>query len=89
MKVTVDVDPDLYRAIKVEAARSDTSVREILAEAIAGWLERREADEDRRSAEAALAEYRRDGGVAAADYFQHLVAETHAEYGTSEDTHRE
>ena len=38
MKVTVDLDPDIYRAIKVEAARSDRSVREIVDEALTrGW----------------------------------------------------
>ena len=32
MKVTIDLDPDLYRAVKVEAARADRSVREIVDE---------------------------------------------------------
>jgi hypothetical protein len=85
MKITVDLDSDLYRAIKVEAARTDTSVREILAEAIAAWLERREAEEDLASADEALAEYRREGGVAAAEYFEHLAAEARAQYGSSRD----
>ena len=34
MKVTIDLDPDIYRAIKVEAARADRSVREIVDEAL-------------------------------------------------------
>ena len=81
MKITVDLDSDLYRAIKVEAARTDRSVREIVADAISSWLERHEADEDRASAEAALEEYRRDGGTAAAEFFEHLAAEARATYG--------
>ncbi|OGN88286.1 MAG: hypothetical protein A2X23_01530 [Chloroflexi bacterium GWC2_73_18] len=85
MKITVDLDPELYRAIKVEAARRDRSVREIVAESIAGWLERVEDEEDRRSAEDALAEYERDGGIAAAEFFEHLAAETRAAYGRSAD----
>jgi hypothetical protein len=89
MKITVDLDAELYRAVKVEAARADTSVREILAEAIAGWLERREADDDRAAADEALAEYRRDGGVAAAEYFEHLAAEARAHYGSSRDPDEE
>ncbi len=82
MKVTVDLDPDLYRSLKVEAARTDRSVRDVVADAIALWLEREEEAEDRTSAEEAMAEYRRDGGTAAAAYFEHLAAEARAEYGT-------
>jgi len=82
MKVTFDLDPDLYRSVRVEAARADRSIREVVAEALAGWLELRESDEDRASAADALAEYERDGGVAAADFFEHLAAEARAEYGS-------
>jgi plasmid stability protein len=84
MKVTVDLDQELYRAVKVEAARADRSVRDVLADAISAWLERVESDEDRASAEEALLEYRRDGGVAAADFFEHLAAGARATYGTEE-----
>jgi plasmid stability protein len=80
MKVTIDIDPDLYRAVKVEAARSDRSVRDIVDEALAAWLEAAETEEDRASAEAALAEYRRDGGEAADLFFGSLAAETKATY---------
>ena len=82
MKVTFDIDPDLYRSVKVEAARTDRSIRDVVAEALAGWLEHREDDEDRASAADALAEYEREGGTAAADFFEHLAAETRAEYGS-------
>jgi Arc/MetJ-type ribon-helix-helix transcriptional regulator len=81
MKVTIDVDADIYRAIKVEAARSDRSVREVVHEALAGWLEEAEAKEDRESAAAALEEYRRDGGESAEAFFGTLAAETKATYG--------
>jgi predicted transcriptional regulator len=84
MKVTIDLDDDLYRAVKVEAARSDRSVREIVDQAIAAWLEAAEAAEDAASAEAALAEYRRDGGEAAEAFFGTLAAETRAAYGADE-----
>ena len=82
MKVTVDLDPDLYRSLKVESARADRSVRDVVADAIAAWLERQEADEDRASAAEAIEEYQRDGGTAAADFFEHLAAEARAEYGS-------
>ncbi len=81
MKVTIDIDPDLYRAIKVEAARSDENVRDIVGKALETLLAEREANEDRASAEVALAEYRRDGGEAAETFFESLAAETKATYG--------
>lgn len=82
MKVTIDLDPELYRALKVEAARADRSVREVVDEALAAWLERLEEDEDAAAAAVALAEYERDGGVAADDFFRVHAAETRATYGT-------
>ena len=84
MKVTIDLDPDLYRAVKVEAARTDRSVREIVDEALGVWLDAAETEEDRASAEAALDEYRRDGGEAAEAFFGSLAAETKATYGPTE-----
>ncbi len=83
MKITVDLDADLYRAVKVEAARSDRSVKDVIDEAITGWLEAREAAEDRASADVALAEYQRSGGVAAAAFYEHLAAETRGTYGAA------
>lgn len=82
MKVTFDLDADLYRSLKVEAAHVDRSLRDVASEAIATWLERREDDEDRASAAAALEAYRRDGGTAAAEFFERLAAEARAEYGS-------
>ena len=84
MKVTIDLDPDLYRAVKVEAARSDRSVRDIVDAALEAWLEAEESREDRASAVEALAEYRRDGGLAAEEVFGSLAAETQATYATDE-----
>ncbi len=80
MKVTIDLDPDLYRAVKVEAARSDRSVREVVDAALAAWLEAEETREDAESAQAALEEYRRDGGEAAEMFFGKLAAEAKATY---------
>ena len=84
MKVTIDLDADRYRAIKVEAARTDRSVRDIVDEALEAWLDASETNEDRTSAEEALTEYRRDGGVAAEDFFGTLAAETRSTYGSDE-----
>jgi hypothetical protein len=85
MKVTVDLDVGLYRAMKVQAARTDRSVRAVFMEAVESWLQRQEDAEDLASAEAALAEYERDGGVSADRYFRHLGAEARARYGSDSD----
>ncbi len=82
MKVTIDLDPDVYRAVKVEAARADRSVREIVDEALTEWLERLEGAEDAAAAAEALVEYERDGGIAADDFFRAHAAETRAAYGS-------
>ena len=80
MKVTIDLDDQLYRGIKVEAARSDRSVRDIVGEALAAWLEHLETAEDVASADAALDEYRRDGGESAEAFLATLAAEARATY---------
>ena len=80
MKVTIDLDPDVYRAVKVEAARSDRSVREVVDAALSAWLEAEETREDVESAQSALEEYRHDGGESAEAFFGRLAAETKATY---------
>jgi len=84
MKVTLDLDANLYRAVKVEAARADRSVREVFEEALAAWLQRVEDAEDAAGAAEALAEYKRDGGVAAEEFFGLHAAETRAAYGSDD-----
>jgi hypothetical protein len=84
MKVTLDVKDDLYRAIKVEAARQDRTVRDIAEEALNAWLEANEDAEDIAAAQEAEAEYARDGGaVEAEEFFRTLAAEVRAKYGSS------
>jgi plasmid stability protein len=83
MKATFDVDPEIYRAIKVEAARADRSVKDILDEALRGWLEAHEDEEDLAAAEAAMVEYERDGGLDAHQVFRHLAAEHAAKYDST------
>lgn len=83
MKVTLDIDADLYRAAKVEAARADRTVRDIVEEALEVWLSAAEEAEDRESASDALVEYQRDGGDSAEAWFRRLAAETQATYGQS------
>jgi hypothetical protein len=84
VKITLDLaNADLYRAIKVEAARRDRTVRDVVEEALEQWLRRVEDEEDAAAAEAAMEDYRKYGGRDAAEVFQELAAETRARYGTS------
>ena len=80
MKVTFDIDP---RSLPLGQGRgrAHDEASGVVAEALAGWLELREDDEDRASAADALADTsgRR---TAAADFFEHLAAEARAEYGS-------
>ena len=85
MKVTLDINDDLYRAIKIEAARRDRTVRDIADEALEAWLEAIEDAEDIAAATEAMAEYHRDGGaVEIEEYFRTRAAEDRAKYGTDE-----
>jgi plasmid stability protein len=86
IKATFDLDDELYRAIRVEAARADRSVRDVVQEALATWLASAEEAEDRASAAEALAEYRHDGGESAERWFKKLAAESKATYDSSEPT---
>ena len=83
MKVTIDLSEELYRAVKVEAARADRSVREVVDEALEAWLAAAEEAEDRESAAEALAEYQRGGGASAEAFFGTLAAEAKAAYGST------
>ena len=67
--------------MKVEAARGDRSLREIVEQSLAAWLERLEDAEGAAAAAEALAEYEREGGVAADEFFRAHAAETRAVYG--------
>jgi plasmid stability protein len=80
VKTTLAIDEELYRAIKVEAARSDRSVRDIVEEALQRWLEAGEDAEDVAASDAAMAEYEKDGGLDAREVFRHLAAEHAAAY---------
>ena len=86
MKITLDLpDAGLYRAIKVEAARQDRSVREVVDEALRTWLERAEDAEDAAAAAVALAEYAREGGVSAAEFLAQQAGEVLSRYGSAVD----
>lgn len=80
MKTTLDVNDELYRAIKVEAARSDRPVREIVEEALERWLEALENAQDVAASDAAMAEYDKDGGIDAQEAFGRIAAEQAAGY---------
>lgn len=63
-------DEALYMAPKVEAARKGCHARDIIAEALAEWLEAREDEELQSDLTAARDEWEQPGGLAATELFQ-------------------
>ena len=85
MKFTVSLEDDsLYVFLKVEAARTGRTVRDLVEEAIKEWVERREDDEDIREVEKSVAEYERDGGIELTEFLRTMAAEVRASYGSDE-----
>ena len=73
MTVVFD-DEELYTALKVEAARKGRHAKDIVADAVREWLEAREDEELRSELEEARAEWQRDGGMEAGEFFRRLKA---------------
>lgn len=86
MKVTIAFrDDELYRSIKVIAARSGRQIREVVEEALAEWIESRETAEDIAVSEEAIAAYERGEGIDANAFFERMVAEGRLEYRPDPD----
>ncbi|HXG36160.1 MAG TPA: hypothetical protein VNL15_04255, partial [Dehalococcoidia bacterium] len=64
-RITLDVDPDLRRRIRVAAARRDVSVGQWCLEAL---IERLEEEEDAFEGLVALEDYRQHGGISWEEY---------------------
>jgi plasmid stability protein len=84
VKTTLDIDEDLFAAVKVEAARIGRSVSEIIEDALEAWLVRAEEAVERESAAVGLEEHGRDGSVAAESWLSEVAAETRAAYAPDE-----
>ena len=81
MKVTVSFrDEWLYRAVKVRAAASGRQIRDVIEEAVEGWLEAQEDAEDIAASKDAIAEYELEGGMDAIAFFDRLIAENRVTY---------
>ncbi|MBI4493575.1 MAG: hypothetical protein HY690_12365 [Chloroflexi bacterium] len=68
-------DESLYTAVKVEAARLNRPLKDLVTEALRQWLAAREDAELLPAIEAARAEWREQGGVEAGEFFRQLRAE--------------
>ena len=67
-------DDELYTALKVEAARSSRHAKDIVAEALREWLAAKEDQELRAELAEVRAEWDREGGVEAGEFFGELNA---------------
>lgn len=73
MTVVFD-DDELYRALKVEAARQGCAAKDIVSEAVRDWLEAHEDAELSEEIEAARQEWEAHGGVEAGEFFRDLLS---------------
>jgi plasmid stability protein len=86
MKVTIAFrDDELYRSIKVIAARSGRQIRDVVEEALAEWLESRETADDIAVSREAIAALERGEGIDANAFFERMVAEGRVEYHADPD----
>ncbi len=74
-KLTVILEDDLYTATKVEAARHNRKLREVVTDALNEWLEMQEDLELGALADEARREYDEKGGIEAHEFFRQLQEE--------------
>ncbi|HLF07736.1 MAG TPA: hypothetical protein VI789_00085, partial [Dehalococcoidia bacterium] len=65
-------DEELYTAIKVEAAKRNRLLKDLVTQALREWLEAQEDAELLPVAEAARAEWKEKGGIEAGEFFREL-----------------
>jgi hypothetical protein len=86
MKVTIAFrDDEVYRSVKVAAARAGRQIRDVVEEALAEWLESRETAEDLAESREAIAAFERGEGIDANAFFERMVAEGRVEYRADPD----
>lgn len=68
-------DPELYTAVKVEAARRGQPLKDLVTEVLREWLEQQEDAEWLTIIEASEAEWREHGGIEATEVFRQLRGE--------------
>ena len=64
-RITVDIDPELRRRVRIAAARRDISVGQWCLEAL---IDRLEDEEDAAEGMAALEDYEKNGGMSWDEY---------------------
>lgn len=74
-KMTVVLDDELYTDMKVEAARRNRALKDIVAEALREWLEVQEDLELGPIIEEAMAEYKEKGGIELGELLRQLESE--------------
>ena len=86
MKVTIALrDEELYRSVKVAAARAGRQIRDVVEEALTQWLEAQETAEDVAASAEAIADYEAGRGVDADTFFERMIAEGRVAYETDSE----
>ncbi|MBI2303183.1 MAG: hypothetical protein HYU86_00350 [Chloroflexi bacterium] len=68
-------DEALYTAVKVEAARRNCPLKDVVTEALREWLEAQEDAELLPAIEGARGEWQEKGGTEVGEFFKQLKAE--------------
>lgn len=71
-RMTIDLDDNLYTAIKVESARRHRTAKDIISDALKRWLQEQEDTELREEIKQIRAEWTEKGGIEASEFFEGL-----------------
>lgn len=74
-RMTIDLDDNLYTAIKVESARRHRTAKDIITDALKSWLQDQEDMELKEEIKQIRSEWKEKGGMEAGDFFESLKSD--------------
>ena len=80
-RMTIDLDDNLYTAIKVVSARRHRSAKDIITDALKSWLQDQEDIELKEEIKHIRAEWTETGGMEASEFFESLKSDKKGDAG--------
>lgn len=74
-RMTIDLDDNLYTAIKVESAKKHRTAKDIITDALKSWLSEQEDKELKEEIKQIRAEWTEKGGMEAGEFFEGLKSD--------------
>jgi len=68
--MTIDLDDNLYTALKIESAKKRKTAKDIISDALINWLQTQEDIELKEEIKQIRSEWRENGGVEAGEFFK-------------------